>query len=141
MRKLRLDRAQLNTFLKDQDMIGTFEELFTLSDNIFTLQKPLSAVPSGNVTFQLPEGSENYQIYIPKANLVASSGGPFTLSIGCKGVGAHIEGRRHGQRGSFLHGLPDSVRRGDLVWLGSLRLELERLLCEVVGRDDGAVGL
>ena len=44
--------------------------------------QPLNAAPSGNTTYNLPNVyPAQYQIYIPKAYMVAASGGPYTLTI------------------------------------------------------------
>lgn len=110
MAALQLTRDQLNKFCQgDQDMIRKFEQAFlgieqiptledgvdnntlaisTLSDLVrpitINLVEPLSAQIAANTTYTLTAGEATEgmkTIFIPSAFLVASAGGPFTLTI------------------------------------------------------------
>jgi hypothetical protein len=52
--------------------------------------QPMSAKATANVTYQLPNTSGTYQVYIPASYLVAGSGGPWTLSINGSGSSVSV---------------------------------------------------
>ena len=75
-------RKLANDIVTDLNQLGaaitSTSSASVTAGNIIT---PLPARPSGNVTYAVPSTSGIYQIYIPSSYLVATSGGPFTLTL------------------------------------------------------------
>lgn len=85
MRKLRLSRSQLASFLKDDDQISHFEQLFSLSDNIGT---KLSVRDGGTLTAAavisaLEVGESSVSFY-------KASGGTHNITLPSAGTYAYV---------------------------------------------------
>lgn len=58
--------------------LGSVENTKEIADNVIY---PLTAAISANTTYTVAEGASCYTVIIPKAYLIAASGGPYTLTI------------------------------------------------------------
>ena len=75
-------RKLANDIVTDLNQLGAaITSTSSASATAGNIINPLPARPSGNVTYAVPSTSGIYQIYIPSSYLVATSGGPFTLTL------------------------------------------------------------
>jgi hypothetical protein len=62
----------------DLDLLKKINEV---SEGGSSVISPLKSVPNGNVIYPLPNGTGSYTVFIPSPYLVASFGGPYTLTL------------------------------------------------------------
>jgi hypothetical protein len=117
MKKLRLSRDQLGTFLGDQDMITTMEELFVRSDDIPT------GVPSGDIGSAISEWAD-YTLAITGTTTNPTPGTVTQNKAQWRRVGSNIEIRIDYETstvgtagsGAYLFSLPPGIVADESRW-------------------------